>query len=158
VGEPVTVTVLEGLRSASGDPIYPAESRTFSIWPNRPPVPGTPETFTVPEDGFLEVHSPTLQSNDFDPAGDAVAVATNVVVTGRIYDLIQQFQRLFTNNVPLFYVGDWPSGSWALVVPAFAQHGRLDLRSDGTFTYRPDTNFTGIDAFQYRLTDGSNIS
>ncbi|GEO99624.1 hypothetical protein MHA02_20120 [Methylobacterium haplocladii] len=32
-------------------------------------------------------------------------------------------------------------------------HGRLDLRPDGTFTYTPDADFHGTDAFTYALID-----
>lgn len=32
-------------------------------------------------------------------------------------------------------------------------HGRLDLRPDGTFTYTPDADFYGTDAFTYALID-----
>ncbi|GJE54785.1 hypothetical protein EKPJFOCH_1269 [Methylobacterium thuringiense] len=32
-------------------------------------------------------------------------------------------------------------------------HGRLDLRPDGTFTYTPDADFHGADAFTYALID-----
>jgi len=32
-------------------------------------------------------------------------------------------------------------------------HGVLDLRPDGSFTYTPDTGFTGVDGFGYRPGD-----
>ena len=34
------------------------------------------------------------------------------------------------------------------------QHGTLDLRADGTFSYTPDDNFVGTDSFQYAASDG----
>ncbi|MBT6586689.1 MAG: tandem-95 repeat protein, partial [Gammaproteobacteria bacterium] len=33
-------------------------------------------------------------------------------------------------------------------------HGTLALNADGTFTYTPDSGFTGSDSFQYRISDG----
>ena len=37
-------------------------------------------------------------------------------------------------------------------------HGDLDLAADGTFTYVPDTGFSGTDAFTYRVADGRTTS
>jgi large repetitive protein len=37
-------------------------------------------------------------------------------------------------------------------------HGRLSFNADGSFTYRPDANFHGEDAFWYEFTDGTNVS
>ncbi len=40
-------------------------------------------------------------------------------------------------------------------------HGVLQLNGDGTFHYRPNENFVGVDSFRYKLNDGridSNIS
>jgi VCBS repeat-containing protein len=37
-------------------------------------------------------------------------------------------------------------------------HGTAILAADGTFTYVPDANYNGIDAFQYKATDGSSQS
>lgn len=34
-------------------------------------------------------------------------------------------------------------------------HGTLTIATDGSFTYVPDTNFTGIDTFFFRVTDGT---
>jgi VCBS repeat-containing protein len=36
-----------------------------------------------------------------------------------------------------------------------ASHGGLALDADGTFTYAPDPNFNGTDAFTYKASDGS---
>ncbi len=34
------------------------------------------------------------------------------------------------------------------------EHGRLQLKSDGSFLYRPNRNFVGTDRFQYQVLDG----
>ncbi|MCB1507598.1 MAG: tandem-95 repeat protein, partial [Hyphomicrobiaceae bacterium] len=36
-------------------------------------------------------------------------------------------------------------------------HGFLDLKPDGSFTYRPDANFSGTDSFTYRAYDGEAV-
>jgi hypothetical protein len=37
------------------------------------------------------------------------------------------------------------------------EHGSLDLRADGSFTYTPAAGFLGIDSFQYEPTDGKRF-
>ncbi|MCH8045152.1 MAG: tandem-95 repeat protein, partial [Planctomycetes bacterium] len=37
-------------------------------------------------------------------------------------------------------------------------HGTLDFKPDGTFTYTPNENFNGTDSFTYRVDDGTSIS
>jgi len=38
-------------------------------------------------------------------------------------------------------------------------HGTLtDFNSDGTFEYEPDTSFVGLDAFTYKVSDGTDDS
>ena len=37
-------------------------------------------------------------------------------------------------------------------------HGTLLLNSDGSFSYKPDADFRGVDVFEYRVSDGSSIS
>jgi len=39
-----------------------------------------------------------------------------------------------------------------------AQHGSLELNSDGSFSYEPDDNFNGEDSFTYRAYDGELYS
>lgn len=38
------------------------------------------------------------------------------------------------------------------------QHGALQLNPDGSFTYLPDANYSGIDQFTYRVSDGELAS
>jgi hypothetical protein len=38
------------------------------------------------------------------------------------------------------------------------QHGTLEFRPDGTFTYVPAAGFVGVDSFQYRASDGDLLS
>lgn len=43
---------------------------------------------------------------------------------------------------------------WSLVTGP--GHGSVDLHTNGTFTYDPDDNYSGIDSFTYRLCDKDN--
>jgi len=42
------------------------------------------------------------------------------------------------------------------VVVAAPQHGHLVVNADGTFSYTPDSNYSGTDSFSYTLSDGIN--
>jgi hypothetical protein len=46
----------------------------------------------------------------------------------------------------------------ASVVTNPANGALLSFNSDGTFTYRPNNGFSGIDTFQYKLNDGTHDS
>jgi VCBS repeat-containing protein len=43
----------------------------------------------------------------------------------------------------------------SLVADKGPTHGTLNLDTDGSFTYRPDNGFAGIDTFSYRVSDGN---
>jgi VCBS repeat-containing protein len=45
--------------------------------------------------------------------------------------------------------------AWELTPPT---NGVLDLRTDGSFTYRPNANYNGPDSFTYTVTDGILVS
>jgi len=49
------------------------------------------------------------------------------------------------------------SGATANLVQT-AAHGTLTLIGDGTFSYTPDSGYTGIDSFRYSVSDGSETS
>ncbi len=152
--EEVTVTVLESMTSAIGSPIFPAGSRSYRTFSNRGPVTGLAETFSVAEEGFLNVTiTNSLLKNDADPDRDAISILPREV-TLTDYWTSQILAGQDPTNVTAFYSGNWPNGSWAYLAPVAAQNGKLDLKTDGTFTYRPNTNFFGTDYFDYRVTDG----
>lgn len=150
-GEQVTIAISDGLRSAGGSVLAPkVVPLQFTVFPNRVPI-ATAQTVTVQED------TPMAQSLSFgtDPDGDGVHV-TDVVHRGTLGLLI----RLY-GNVPTTYEGGaWPDGYYvyrqpAPVINGRAEHGTYSLQADGTFTYRPDTNFFGTDAIEFEVTDGS---
>ena len=152
--EDVTVTVLESMTSAIGSPIFPAGSRSYRTFTNRPPSIGPAEAFGVAEEGTLTVGiGQSLLNNDADPDRDAISVLRREVTLSD-YWTAQILAGKDPTNVTAFYSGNWPEGSWAYLAPVAAQHGKLNLQTDGTFTYAPNTNFFGTDYFDYRVTDG----
>jgi VCBS repeat-containing protein len=87
------------------------------------------------------------------PVDDApVAVNDSYTVAGN---------GTLTVNAPGLLVNDTdPDGASIRLTQIFAPgHGTLsDVLSNGTFTYRPDAGFVGIDSFTYTVSDGSATS
>ncbi|NTW95804.1 MAG: tandem-95 repeat protein [Erysipelotrichaceae bacterium] len=69
----------------------------------------------------------------------------NTVLTGNIHDLIS----------------DVDSANWTLGLVTSVAHGTLVLNANGTFTYTPNSEFSGEDKFTFKANDGgldSNIA
>ena len=49
-------------------------------------------------------------------------------------------------------------GTLTAVLATGPSHGALALNADGSFTYTPATNFTGVDTFTYQASDGTTNS
>ena len=72
-----------------------------------------------------------------------------VTVTSQIQ--INEDQTLVT-QLPLATDADGDALTFAWY--SSPHHGTLNLRSDGSFNYWPDVNFSGTDSFEYRVRDG----
>lgn len=48
-----------------------------------------------------------------------------------------------------------PQGSWTASLVTDVSNGSLTLNADGTFTYTPDSGFSGADSFVYQVNDGA---
>ncbi len=91
---------------------------TITVTPlNDAPVANN-DSFTMLEDGVLNIPSLGVLTNDFDVDGDALL-------------------SLLVSNVT---------------------HGTLSLATNGAFIYTPSLNYTGVDIFTYRATDGALTS
>jgi hypothetical protein len=53
---------------------------------------------------------------------------------------------------------DIDSPSLSAVLVAGPQHGTLNLRADGSFSYTPNAGFSGTDTFSYRASDTTSMS
>lgn len=53
---------------------------------------------------------------------------------------------------------DVDTASLTFSIGKSADHGSLDLNSDGTFVYTPAGNYSGADSFQVRVSDGNTTS
>jgi len=53
---------------------------------------------------------------------------------------------------------DPDSADLTTVIAATTTNGTLILNANGSFTYTPSLNFSGLDSFAYRVSDGTNLS
>ena len=103
--------------------------------------------YTVTDGALTDVGTLTITIN---PVNDApVAVDDAITATE---------DTLFTSTVDLdFNDTDLDGDSLSVVAGTFAttQGGSLVLAADGSYTYTPAANFTGIDTVDYTVTDGT---
>ena len=53
---------------------------------------------------------------------------------------------------------NWDPSQLTAMLVDNVSHGVLSFKTDGSFTYTPETDFSGEDAFTYRISDGENTS
>ena len=105
-----------------------------STLPNGAPV-AADDAYSTSKSGVLTVGAPGLLANDTDPDGN---------------------QLTAVNAQAVFVPGpDYPAQSTGstFVFPSDPAHGTASINPDGSFTYTPDGDFSGIDAFQYVARD-----
>lgn len=85
---------------------------------------------------------------------DEVAVYERVLSAEEI---AHHFASAQTNRTVLANDGDGQRGLSAELVDA-PQHGTVELLPDGSFSYRPEPGFAGVDSFRYRAIDGQIAS
>ncbi len=71
-----------------------------------------------------------------------------------------EFETALTGNIHGL-ASDIDSANWTMGVVSTTTHGTLVLNPDGSFTYTPNTGFSGIDVFTFKANDGtldSNIA
>ncbi|GAB4262371.1 MAG: hypothetical protein Kow0092_12700 [Deferrisomatales bacterium] len=119
----------------------------------------------VPDPGFSGTDGFTYQALDGEAA--AMAAVTLTVRSTNAAPTAADDAYETTRDTPLTAAAGGgvlandadPDGdaleAWLAEGPA---HGTLTLYADGSFTYRPDPGFTGLDRFTYRASDGAEQS
>lgn len=121
----------------------------------RRPTAGTPPSFSVNENELLIFAQPsTLLSTASSPSGSTVHVLTNQTITFK--GTLGEIWFTFGFDVDPPYEGVYPNGTYyySYVTAVAANHGTLELRPDGTFSYRPNPYYFGPDSFTYTVNDG----
>jgi large repetitive protein len=117
------------------------------------------------ESSFLSTYA-DLQSDydaDYRPyntnadiGADEYVVASTVAATNDSYAIIENGFLIVAASGVL--ANDGGPGTLTAVLSSDPLHGSLTLFSNGSFAYRPATNFFGTDTFSYRAKSGSAYS
>jgi hypothetical protein len=83
------------------------------------------------------------------PVGGLPVAVSDAYTDGQLRDIDESSPGVLANDL---------GTSLSAVLVTDVSHGTLSLNSDGSFSYTPDSNFFGVDYFQYRSTDGTNDS
>jgi VCBS repeat-containing protein len=107
----------------------------------------------------------TYQANDGTVSGNIAIVK---IKTTPVNDAPIAVANMYTKPENTTWTGrtlandiDVDNDSLTAILVTDVSHGTLSLRADGTFTYTPFLDFTGIDSFTYMANDGtvsSNIA
>ena len=151
-----------GLRSVAGNDLDPdGDALTFAL------VTGPTQGALVFNPDGTFTYMPVANSNGNDTftytvtdADGAVATATVLLTITPVNDLPTPSASSFMTPEDTPVTGTLPSSdvegtavTFTLVTPP--AHGGLVLGIDGTYTYTPNPDYTGPDAFIVRLTDGN---
>ncbi len=108
-----------------------------------------PDTFSYyATDGVHSSPVVTVNINVTNQAPTAAADAYSTTEDGVLVGGSSGVAKLLAND------SDPDGDGVQSVLVSNVQHGGLDLRGDGTFTYAPDANFAGTDTFTYYASDG----
>lgn len=102
--------------------------------------------FADGEFGFLRLFDP--QGNEAPLASDDRAFGSAYVVDEDGILTVGAIDGVLANDA------DPDLDTLAAVLVAGPLHGRVALAPDGSFVYRPDADFAGMDSFTYRASDG----
>ena len=147
-GEPLAVGTYN---AAAGFPFDPSVTPGFSIFGNGRSGGTTASSFTIREIAF----APTGELRRFWATFEQHAELATPALHGVI-----QYNALVdaTSGSVIANDSDPDADPLTAVLASLPKHGRVTMNPDGTFVYVPDRNFSGIDKFTYRATDGAHDS
>jgi hypothetical protein len=110
--------------------------------------------------GFYSIDLATGAALFIGPIGSGsttirdIALPPSMTTADDAYATPKNTQRI----VPAAGVRANDTGGTGTEVVTPPTNGTVTLDADGSFVYQPNTGFTGVDTFQYRLTDGAVLS
>lgn len=163
-----TAGVLENDTDADGNPL------TASLVPASGPQHGTLSfnangTFVyTPEANYFGPDSFQYVANDGTANSNPATVAINVasvndrpIAVAKQFDLVED-NVLVVEDIDGLLIGatdiDNPPSALSAVLVTQPAHGTAVVNPDGSFTYTPDVDYTGLDTFRYAVFDGTNNS
>ena len=117
-------------------------------------------TFT-PNNGYIGADSFTYEANNGQTNSNIATV--NLIVTSDPPTANADFYTVTSNatltvSAPGVLGNDIGGGPLSAILVSGSADGALALKSDGSFTYTPNSGFVGIDSFNYVATDGVTTS
>ncbi len=106
--------------------------------------------FEVGEDGTLVVSA----MDGLVGTGVTANLIEAILGTEVYRDTLGGLWNRFGYGIDTHYEGTYPNGSYVFERPSRPGHGELELKSDGSFVYRPKANFHGTDTFTFALQRG----
>jgi hypothetical protein len=114
----------------------------------------------VPAKNYHGLDRFNYRISDSDETSDVVAVQIHVkshndrpIGRSDLYHMVAGSTLRVRNDSVLDNDVDRDGDHLRSVVLRRPEHGRVTLKRDGTFVYRPEAGFSGIDSFQYRVVD-----
>ncbi|GAB4513811.1 MAG: hypothetical protein OHK0046_14990 [Anaerolineae bacterium] len=162
---PITVTA-PGVLANDRDP----NQRVLTAVLGTSPVNGTVAlsptgAFTyTPKDNFSGIDTFTYRASNgtqlSQPATVTITVAANPppVANNDSYEVLFGQARTVLAPGVLGNDTDPNNDNLSAILVDSPDHGTITLKSNGEFTYTPQTNYYGMDTFTYRASDGSNQS
>jgi len=118
----------------------------------------------LPDSGYSGSDSFTYEASDGAANTSTVTVTINVtndapLASDDTYFVVPNESIYITAAIGVLSNDYDPNGDTLTAdIVATASHGYLLLSTDGSFTYSPDTDYTGPDSFTYEATDGAEVS
>jgi RHS repeat-associated protein len=110
------------------------------------------------EDALNENDEDQLHDDSFETTGAATQVSVPVGRNDPLYSTLANTDLVVSSTVSGVLNNDLTSNGGTLTgtVVTSPAHGTLTFGSNGTFTYHPATDFTGVDSFTYRPSEGTS--
>src|SRR5262249_24855649 len=119
----------------------------------------------TPNSNFNGADSFTFKANDGSSDSNIAVVSLTVnpvndapVATGNTYTTSEDTPFSVSAPGVLANDSDIDNATLSATLQSSPAHGALSFNSNGSFTYTPDQDFTGLDSFSYRASDGSTSS
>ena len=115
----------------------------------------------TPTNGFIGTDSFTYQATDGQTTSTVATVTLTVIPGLTANNDLYRTGSGTTLDVPppgILLNDVTTNGTLTATLAGAPKHGNLNWGGDGSFTYTPTNNFTGMDGFTYRANNGSQTS
>jgi len=111
-----------------------------------------PDSFSYRAVDGTQFSAPAVVSIAVTPVNDLPVAQPDTYITTEEVPLVVNAPGVLANDT------DADGDALTAVLATQPENGLVTLNSNGSFTYTPAANFSGIDAFSYRANDGTTLS